>query len=250
MNWVKDFYQKQYKWMDSTSEEKDHFELQVERIDTLKSYSNSTNQTILELGAGEGYFAIAAAQAGYNITVIELIPEAVNTIKHLVQKYKVKDKVTVIEGDFYEVKLDRKFDIIFYWDGFGIGEDEDQIRLLSRIKEWMQPSGVVMIDIYTPWYWAKANGERMKLPKIEREYGFNAFNCRMIDTWWPLNQEERKVTQSLRCYSPADLKLLLKEVDLQLITCEPGGSFDYDSWVYIKKAPLHQCMNYLATITL
>jgi hypothetical protein len=38
-----------------------------------------------------------------------------------------------IEGDFYETEPPGKFDVVAYFDGFGIGTDEDQRRLLRRI---------------------------------------------------------------------------------------------------------------------
>ncbi len=54
--------------------------------------------------------------------------------------------------------------------------------------------------------------------------------------------------QSLRCYSPADLQLLMNRLDLETVHIEPGGTMDYAEGQYIEKAPLHKAMSYLAVI--
>jgi len=41
----------------------------------------------------------------------------------------------------YDVDIGGPFDAVCYWDGFGIGDDQDQRRLLRRIAGWLAPDG-------------------------------------------------------------------------------------------------------------
>jgi len=244
----KSFYREQFLWS------KEHIDYDMEGLNTelvaeLQGFVKKDAKTILELGGGNGQFAAAAALAGYDVTVIELVPECVAHIYLLKEKYDIPDeRLTIIQGDFYKVSLEKTFDLVVYFDGFGIGSDEDQRRLLKRVASWMTDDGEAYIDIYTPWYWAKAAGERMSFDKIERIYNFDARGCRMTDTWWLTGKEENKITQSLRCYSPADLQLLLEGISLELTHVEAGGAMDYDAWIYKEKVPLKEAMMYRVTL--
>jgi hypothetical protein len=57
-----------------------------------------------------------------------------------------------------------------------------------------------------------------------------------------------KTTQTLRCYSPADLTLLLEGTGLTILENFPGGFVDYSSGTYIPEVPLHQAMSYITRL--
>ena len=44
---------------------------------------------------------------------------------------------------------------------------------------------------------------------------------------WRVGQEDGAVTQSLRCYSPADLRLLLEGTGLSVVDAEPFTNEEY-----------------------
>lgn len=223
--------------------------LRDDLLEKLKRFGESPGKKILELGGGGGQFAVFAAKNGYDVTVIELVPEAVAHIYKLTEEHKVSDNVHIIQGDFYQVDLIDEFDVVCYWDGFGIGADQDQQRLLNRVSTWMKPSGIALIDIYTPWYWAKVAGQEMHFGSITRHYDFDANECRMIDLWSPDAKKGDEIQQSLRCYSPADLRLLMKDLDLNLVDCEPGGEMDYEKMQYRSQVPLNKAMTFVAKLT-
>jgi hypothetical protein len=75
----------------------------------------------------------------------------------------------------------------------------------------------------TTWYWAGAAGREMRFGEVTRRYEFDADECRLLDRWWLVDTEHEEVTQSLRCYAPADLRLLLEGTDLVLASLEPGS---------------------------
>lgn len=61
--------------------------------------------------------------------------------------------------------------------------------------------------------------------------------CRMLDTWRNEENAAEQTTQSLRCYSPADFSLLIRDLDLTLVYCELGGAMAYENGIYTEQAP-------------
>jgi len=243
MEWAEEFYSKQEAWSGIyTSDVSDYHR---GKASLLQSLAGDSPKTVLELGAGGGQAAFATAELGYHVTAIELLPTSAAHAMSLSTRTR-RGSLRVVQGDFYAVQADGPYDIVCYWDGFGIGQDEDQARLLRRMARWLNPSGVVLLDIYSPWYWAKVAGRHMVFDTVVRRYGFDPAGNRMIDSWWPVGREEDRVAQSLRCYSPADLKLLLRGTGLRLVedATVPGGSVDYDRATYEEHVELSQCMSY------
>lgn len=202
---------------------------------------------VLELGAGGGQNALALAELGHDVTAVEIVLGAAEHAAGLARQ-AIQGALKVIHGDFYDVSLEGPFDAALYWDGFGVGTDADQRRLLRRVASWLSPAGVMLLDVYTPWYWAAIAGTRQDEETYSRAYGFDPLGCRMLDTWWSPDAHEARVTQSLRCYSPADLKLLLENTGLRLREVEPGGAYDQAARVYRPKVPLGEAMTYLAIL--
>ncbi|MDY0409975.1 class I SAM-dependent methyltransferase [Virgibacillus soli] len=212
----------------------------------LESLANQPLSSLLELGAGSGEVVMAAAQKGYDVTAVELVPALVEKMNETAKMYSYKGTFTSICGDFYNVDFNEKFDLVYYIDGFGVGNDEDQRRLLKRINSWLVPNGCALIDIYTPWYWAKHAGQTMAFKSFSRRYDYDFSGARMLDTWWTTN--EKPLTQSLRCYAPADLNMLLDGTGLKLVDVVPGGAMNYETWEYKENVPLEEAMSYMAKL--
>jgi SAM-dependent methyltransferase len=245
MDWVEAFYTRQNEWSGCYMcpvEERDR-----ERVAAMQRLVGSGKKRILELGAGGGQTAAAAA-AGHSVTAVELAASLAEHARELARLPRA-GTLTVIQGDFYHVEIETRFDVVCCWDGFGIGADEGQRRLLQRIASWLAPGGCALIDVNTPWYWANAAGVEMRFEKAARRYDFDAGACRLLDRWWPPDDEQQAVTQSLCWYSPADLRLLLEGTGLALAAVEPGGAVDYERWQYAPRVPLTQAMTYLAKLT-
>ena len=174
---------------------------------------------MLELGSGYGTTAAATAAAGHAVTAVE-ISDRVRFAS------RFGDSVTLINEDFYEVRLGGTFDAVTYWNGFGIGSDADQRRLLRRIAaEWLRPGGVALIDVYNPLVWARWHDDLShRTPDASRGYAyelhelttFDPVTNTATDTWWEAGKPDEKISQRLRCYSPADLTLLLEGTGLRL----------------------------------
>ncbi|MFJ7973541.1 SAM-dependent methyltransferase [Psychrobacillus sp. NPDC096389] len=243
MEWVKNFYDKQFRLYAEglTGPNEEHEEI-LTKIETLAS---KPFQSILELGAGGGEFAITAAKKGYDVTAVELVPSRVDFMRKLKSEHDLIGDLEILEEDFYEIELSKSFDVVCYLDGFGVGEDQDQRKLLKRMGKWLKPDGCILIDIYTPWYWASVAGQEMMVGSKPRKYDFDFMGCRMLDTWF---DGDEKVTQSLRCYSPQDLNMLLEDIGLKLVDIKPGGAMNYTTWEYHENVELGEAMSYMVKL--
>ena len=121
-------------------------------------------------------------------------------------------------------------------------------RPISPIDVGLAADGVAGIDVCTPWYWAEAAGREMPIGPARRRYGFDPVGCRMLDAWWDAGNPETEVAQSLRCYSPADLVLLLEGTGLRLDGVEPGGRWDEATETWEPRAPLERAMTFAAVL--
>lgn len=221
MEWVREFYSRSGSWWggaEARLTERDH-----RRVDLLRAHGSPEGR-ILELGSGYGSTAVAAALAGYVVTAVEVSDRADFTAG-LAQDLAA-DCLTVHKADFYEVHLDQRFDAVCYWNGFGVGSDADQRRLLRRIgSEWLRPGGTALIDVFNPFVWAGWDGnEEHRVPNAAAGYDhelrervrFDPVTCTVVDTWWEPADPDHPISQTLRCYTPADLMLLLDGTGLFL----------------------------------
>lgn len=244
-SWVRGFYTKQNEWAGVSRDP--ITDAHRRNADLVYQLTSGRIGRVLELGAGGGQNAAAVADLGYSVTAIELVPSVAQNALELATLSR-KGRLRVIVGDFYDVELPDRFNVVCYWDGFGVGSDDDQRRLLQHVACWLEPRGFALIEIYTPWYWAGMAGRETEFGGVARRYGFDAEGTRMLDTWWPVGREQEAVTQSLRCYAPADLERLLAGTGLLLAAVEPRGAYDPVQDRFIEDASLGECMQYLAKL--
>jgi SAM-dependent methyltransferase len=246
VDWVRNFYAKQYEWADWRHRWSDFDPNDRDpRVDAVTRHAGSPPLRILELGSGTGTTAAALAVAGHDVVAIEMQGELAAYTQELAAVV-TGGSLRAIAGDFFEAEPPGRFDVVAYFDGFGIGSDEDQRRLLRRIVGWLVPDGCALIDVLVPWYWAGRAGNEEEFPTgsgVRYLDGFDSGGCRMTERMWRVGQEDDAVTQSLRCYSPADLRLLLEGTGLSVVGVEP-----FTDEGYSEPCELADAMLYLATL--
>jgi hypothetical protein len=173
---------------------------------------------------------VAAAQAGFEVTAVEVSDRADFTSG--LARDVAPGKLILHKADFYTVELEGPFDAVCYWNGFGVGSDADQRRLLDRIaSQWLRPEAAVLVDVFNPFVWAGWDGdEEHRLADATTGYDyelreriqFDPVTCTAFDTWCEPAAPDRIVGQSLRCYTLADLMLLLDGTGLALATIVAG----------------------------
>jgi SAM-dependent methyltransferase len=254
LKWIKDFYtQTEIWWGPDPGEE--YYPVQVAAVERLCGVGS---KRILELGAGSGGTAAALSDGGHDVTAVELSPVIRSRVDRL--DTPRAGKLALMEADFYTVQLQGRFDLVCYWDGFGVGSDRDNRRLLRRIaREWLAPGGSVLMDVFNPFRYAGSAGKEEILPPLPDVPGsvemlhrthFDALNCRWIDEWIPTAAPENALSQTIRCYTPGDLSLLLKGTGLTLKRIEVDSQvIDPTSTEITTSGPLLGAFSYLAHIT-
>lgn len=240
-NWAEGFYEMQYhllKQEGTITEYEKHF------AEDIKEQTGRPLGNVLELGAWDGRLARTLASDADTITTVELVPQMV-----AVAKSHSTPNITPLCGDFHEIELDQTFDTVLYMDGFGVGDDEDQLALLKRVRHWLDDEGTTIIDIYNPTHWIKADGQTMRpdpgnQPGVQRRYGYDHENSRMIDTWWHTDAPENAVSQYLKCYTPEEIYALCQKAGLDIIAYFPNGAMDYNAWRYHDNVSLMECLSY------
>lgn len=124
----------------------------------------------------------------------------------------------------------------------GTGDDAGQRRLLQRIHaEWLAPHGTVLLDVFSPTFWAARAGESERIDTVSRlvndkvqtvrldvpvvaRHEFNSASSRFLSEWWPEGRKEETIMESVRCYAPADFIKLVEGTGLVANRFEVNGA--------------------------
>jgi SAM-dependent methyltransferase len=218
--WVKDFYDQTSTWWGPNTDWAGH----RSRAAALERLAGPGAKRVLDLGAGPGGNAAAMADLGHDVTAVEFSDRARHARELAVMPRK--GRLTVVQEDFYTVQLEGTFEAVCCWEVFGLGSDADQRRLLSRIsREWLAPHGCVLMDVYSPARPARDAGTEQRLSALPGVPGsvdmierchFDPLHSRWTDEWQPVADPAAALAQTIRCYSPPDLLLLLEGTGLAL----------------------------------
>ena len=248
MDWIEPFYTKRSEWMGPTG----IFASHRARAASIERYSGPGKKRILELGAGAGGTAAAMADLGHSVIAVELSPLRASFARELARQSR-QGQLTIIEGDYYELNFPEPFDLICHWDSFGMGTDADNQRLLRRIsKDWLAPDGCVLMDIFSPWWWIRQAGteERDEERGLMRAYDFDPIGGRFLDQWWPIGDKSQSITQTVRCYTPADFILLIEGTGLAVeMFAVDGNTFQADERSTVAH-PLWDAFSYVVKLVL
>lgn len=254
--WVKDFYTQAGIWWGADPHDgpDDH----QSRVAIVERLCGPGKRRILDLGAGSGFTAAAMADAGHAVVGVELNPTDIGYAQALLESPR-PGSLAMVEGDYYTVELDGRFDVVCWWEGFGLGSDADQRRMLRRIAhDWLAPGGCALVDVYNPARAARHAGEAVHLDALPDVPGsvdmierchFDAVYGRWIDEWQPAADPERTLAQTIRCYTPADFLLLLEGTGLALKRIEVGGQeIDLQANQMMLSEPLLEAWGYLVQL--
>jgi len=228
------------------------------RVETVARLCGAGSKKILDLGTGPGATAAALADAGHNVTAVELSPIRANFARELAMIPR-KGSLTILEDDFYTMELDQRFDVICCWETFGLGTDTDQRCLLKRISdEWLVPNGCVLMDVDSPVHPAREAGKQRRLPPLDGVPGsveminrchFDPLNGRWMDEWIPVAEPEKALAQTIRCYMPPDFLLLLEGTRLAMKRIEVDGQeLDVKANLISSSGPLMNAWCYLVQL--
>lgn len=104
---------------------------------------------MLELGVGTGRLFLDALKKGADIYGIDISPAM---IKVLHEKMSPSDRKRVWVQDAAEMEMDMKFDLIIapFRMFSHVVEVEDQLNVLNRVEEHLNPGGEFIMDLFVP----------------------------------------------------------------------------------------------------
>jgi len=247
MDWAQNFYTRQFKLLESAEAWSRFFPApppahRVRRAEAVERLSGPGIKRVLELGAGGGLTAGAIALRGHSVVAVDIVDAAATSARRIAAQIPA-GKMHVVQGDFYEIELEGTFDVVCYFDGFGIGSDADQRRLLRRIAEWTKPGGCALIDVYFPGWLSELSELTSEVYREGNAFCRDEFDLdgwRLRNSIWSIDEDESQATtQSLRNYSPADFRLLLMGTGLRMQRYEPyESSFQFEEIVPLSKAEI------------
>ena len=218
VDWIKSFYDSAADWWGISWYNGENLK---RRLEVIQQYGSQSDKRILELGAGTGETAAYLCDQGYSVTAVDI---SKRNIERMHEIKKERPKLRVVECDFLKVRLQEKYPTICMFETFGMGSDQDQRKLLKRIKKnWLQEGGIVILDVYHPFGPIRADGTKRILGRLENVPGsvrmtdysyYDGIKNRWIDIWEPIDDKASARIQSIRCYTPADLFLLIEGTGL------------------------------------
>ena len=255
MDWAEGFYSRTGQWWgpaESGVGERDY-----RRLATMERLCGRSPMRILDLGSSYGNTAAVMAQAGHDVVGIE-ISDRIDFARRYEQQAGA-GSLRFVRGDFSQATFDEPFDVVCYWNGFGVGTDADQRWLLGRIADaWLAPAGAALIDVANPACWIKAVGAKEPLAAdaaegydydVSEHVDFDPVRSRMIDTWWQTETPDDRWSQAIRCYAPADFALLLEGTGLRLDLMELDGEELEPQQAYTSAHPMWTRHEYLVKLT-
>ena len=111
----------------------------------VRAFNLNDYETLVDLGGGTGHFAIAACEYYPNLSAkVFEVAKALPLAKRTIDASPVRDRIEVIEGDFFEDDLPKAdlyclARILHDWPADRI------LALLRRISERMKPEGALLI---------------------------------------------------------------------------------------------------------
>lgn len=112
---------------------------------------------LLDLGCGSGRFSINSAKLGFDVTGVDITPEAINTCKKRAEKEKLIN-TTFLVGDMSELSFpDNAFDFVFC-PRFSINALSTFDRRRKAINEMIRvvkPKGKIFIESFNKFYLGK-----------------------------------------------------------------------------------------------
>jgi SAM-dependent methyltransferase len=109
---------------------------------------------VLELGVGTARVAIGLAEAGYNVTGLDLSPAMLEHARHKVAGMppSVAERLTFVQGDMSAFDLGRTFPLILVpFRAFQhLLEPAAQRRALACMHRHLAPGGHLVIDLFDP----------------------------------------------------------------------------------------------------
>lgn len=97
-------------------------------------------RSVLDLGCGTGWTSLFLARAGYDVVGVDISTDAIEAARATAKEQRV-DRVEFVAADYEELRLNRAFDYVLFYDALHHAEDE--AKALEVAHAALKPGGVL-----------------------------------------------------------------------------------------------------------
>ena len=117
----------------------------------FQRFPPAEEQTLLEIGCGQGRDSIFFAQNGYQVTGFDFSIEGVKT--SIAQASELNLSIDFFQADVNEYRLEKPYDVVFASGALHYIPQHLRKELISNYKQFTNPGGLhaFMIPIYKPF---------------------------------------------------------------------------------------------------
>jgi len=124
-----------------------------EDVPFLREMARRTGGPILELMCGTGRVLVPLAEAGYQITGVDISPAMLAIARERLQAAGLLDSVSLLEGDVRDVQLPAgAFAMAFVAVNsfMHLEEVRDQLAALGNVRRALARRGLLVLDLFNP----------------------------------------------------------------------------------------------------
>lgn len=125
---------------------------QDEDLFLIEQFAARCGSPILELACGTGRVLIPLARQGYEVTGVDISPAMLEVARRKAAAEGLTERVSLVEQDMRQLALDRRFQLVFVAVNsfMHLLTAEDQLTTLARIRQHLQPNGLLLLDLFNP----------------------------------------------------------------------------------------------------
>lgn len=117
-------------------------------ITAFAEFDNWAGRRVLEIGVGLGADHQRFAQAGAQVTGVDLTPRAINLTRRRLQAFALQSRLLVADAENLPFPSN-EFDLVYSWGV--IHHSPDTRRAVGEILRVLKPGGVARVMIYSKW---------------------------------------------------------------------------------------------------
>lgn len=117
-----------------------------------RGFAARSGGPLLELGCGTGRLLLPLAQAGYEITGVDISPALLAVARRKIEAAGLQQRVSLVQADMRDVHLRRRFRLAFVAINsfMHLLTTEDQLQALRCWREHLTADGLLILDLFQP----------------------------------------------------------------------------------------------------
>ena len=233
MDWWQTFFDDQYLRLYSATLPAERSEREAKAV--LAMLGLAPGSKVLDLCCGQGRHAIRMAQAGLQVTGLDLSPTLLAVARQEAEATGVE--LALVEGDMREIPFRGKFDaIVNLFTAFGYFEsDAENAQVLRGVARALAPGGQFLIDLPNIYYIRSLSTLRIwyesAVGPVMQDCTFDPWTSRDTTVFYWFENGERKTRSfSVRTYASHEVVGMLRAAGLTPVKLY--GGWDMSDYHY------------------